>query len=134
MDNPIFSALGAKQSSRSELIKVGCAIQDKEGNTYIGYNGHGYIGNRLENDEMKTNPGVIHAEADAIAQAVRKGTKTLNGAIMAITTAPCMSCAALICNTGIKQVYYLDPWWDIAPIEMLNAHGVRVSKLKIHKV
>lgn len=130
----VTKAKAAKKYSRSDLVKVGCVIQDKEGNIYTGYNGCGYLGDKLENDELKSNPGVIHAEADAIAHVVRKGTATLNGAVMVVTLAPCINCAALISNTGIKQLYYLDPWWDVAALEMLKMHGVKVTKVKIRKV
>lgn len=102
---------------------------DSTGSVFSGFNGHGFFGD-LEDDYGKTKPGVIHAEADAIALACMMGTLPLYGAKMVVTTAPCMSCAALIANAGIKEVYYIDRWWDVASIDFLLLRGVKVTRLK----
>ena len=129
----VAHVLAIKKLSKSSLVKAGCVIHGTDGIVYTGYNGNGYLGSALENGEGKANPGVIHAEADAIAEACRKGTHTLLGAIMVVTLAPCINCAALISNTGIKAVWYIDDW-DKAALDLLKAHGISVRKLKIiHK-
>jgi dCMP deaminase len=129
MKQIIEIARQAKKLSKSNLVKVGCGIQDTKGNIEYGYNGHGFIGGDLEDDNGMTKPGVIHAEADAIARAAKRGMK-LEGATMVVTTAPCMNCAALICSSGITTVCYIDKWWDIACIELMLMHNIRVARLK----
>jgi len=46
-----------------------------------------------------------HAEANAIVQAAKHGV-SINGSSMYITGVPCLMCARLIINAGIKAVYY----------------------------
>lgn len=130
LNDVIKVALAAKKASKSNLVKVGCAIEDATGTVFSGFNGHKFIGGDLEDDDGKTKPGVIHAEADAITYACFMGTMPLYEAIMVVTTAPCMNCAALIINSGIKHVYYIDRWWDAASIDLMLANGVKVTHLK----
>ena len=46
----------------------------------------------------------IHAEMNAITQAAKRGT-ALYGAILYCTYMPCVDCARLLVNLGIKAVY-----------------------------
>lgn len=47
----------------------------------------------------------IHAEMNAIAFAARKGI-AIEGAELYVTLSPCLACAKVIVNSGIKRVYY----------------------------
>lgn len=51
----------------------------------------------------------VHAEMDAITGAARKGA-SLRGATMFVTTFPCHNCAKHIIASGIKEVYYFEPY------------------------
>jgi deoxycytidylate deaminase len=51
----------------------------------------------------------VHAEMDAITSAARKGISLLNGT-MYVTTYPCHNCAKHIISSGIKKVYYIEPY------------------------
>lgn len=62
----------------------------------------------------------LHAEAGIIAEAARLG-KSLDGASLVVTTFPCPVCARLIAASGIKAVYYLEPY------SMLDAELVLTS-------
>ena len=55
--------------------------------------------------EWKTKPEVLHAETNAIAK-LAKSTESGNDATMFITHSPCLDCAKLIFQSGIKSVYY----------------------------
>lgn len=46
---------------------------------------------------------VVHAEANAIAQAARRGTAT-HGSTLVVNWHPCSQCAALAINAGISRV------------------------------
>jgi len=59
----------------------------------------------------------IHAEANALVFAAKFGVST-EGATMFVTTQPCMQCSKLIANSGIKAVYYLEPYDRVGiPVE-----------------
>lgn len=64
----------------------------------------------------------IHAEAQAIA----KAKCNLTGAVMLCTMSPCVTCAALIINSGISTVIYRDTYKDPTGLKFLEAHGVSV--------
>jgi len=51
----------------------------------------------------------VHAEMDAITSAARKGVSLRNGT-MFVTTYPCHNCAKHIIASGIKKVYYIEPY------------------------
>jgi deoxycytidylate deaminase len=52
----------------------------------------------------------IHAEMDAITTVARKGRLSLKGASMFCTTFPCHNCDRHIIASGIKAVYYVEPY------------------------
>jgi dCMP deaminase len=73
----------------------------------------------------------IHAEANAIAFAAKSGTST-DGTTMYCTLAPCLSCAKLIINSGVKEVIFLNDYRITDGIELLIVAGVRVRKYELH--
>lgn len=66
----------------------------------------------------------VHAEANAIAFAAKHGIAT-NLATIVSTDSPCLDCARLIINSGIKEVYYSREYRDTAPLTELRNAGVR---------
>jgi len=78
--------------------------------------------------ELKTRPEVIHAESNAIAK-LAKSTESGNGASMFITCAPCVECAKMIYQSGIKEVFYGEEYRNNDGIEFLNKCGLSVRKL-----
>ncbi|MFI5275314.1 MAG: deaminase [Candidatus Saccharimonadales bacterium] len=77
-------------------------------------------------------PTVSHAEERCIAEAAKEGV-TLNGATMIVTLSPCMMCSRLIVNSGIKELHYIDDWWDQNALDFLADNGVKVVKLPYKK-
>lgn len=67
----------------------------------------------------------VHAEANTIAFAARRGIPT-EGAHLWTTVAPCLSCAKLIINAGISEVYTLSEYRDASGSQLLLAAGVWV--------
>jgi len=65
----------------------------------------------------------VHAEANAIAFAAKYGIAT-NGATMVSTDSPCLDCARLIINAGIREVFYSREYRDTKPLEELQRAGV----------
>ncbi len=52
----------------------------------------------------------VHAEMDAITTAARIGNRSLYGTTLYSTTFPCHHCARHIIASGIKKVYYIEPY------------------------
>ena len=117
------------QLSSANRLKVGAIVVKDNRVISIGYNGtpSGWS-NVCEDDDNKTIPEVIHAEANAIAKLARTNESGLN-AVMFITHAPCMECAKLIFASGISKVFYKSEYRDMAGIEFLNKCNVEVEKI-----
>ncbi|MFP4555410.1 MAG: deoxycytidylate deaminase [Bacteroidales bacterium] len=94
-----------------------------------GYNGtpSGFE-NICEDEEGKTKPYVLHAEANAITK-VAKSNNSSQGATLYVTSAPCMECSKLIIQAGIKRVVYSDDYRATEGIELLRRAGIEVVKL-----
>lgn len=124
-------ALITASMSKSQRLKVGAVIV--KNNTIIssGYNGlpSKYEPDILEDDNGNTKAEVIHAELNAILHCAKNGT-SCNGATLYVTHSPCKSCAALIIQSGIKQIYYLNEY-RISSMEIFNVCNVKVDKLTL---
>lgn len=77
--------------------------------------------------KLKTKPEVLHAESNAIAK-LAKSNESGDGADIFITHSPCIECAKLIYQSGIRRVFYGDNYRDDAGIRFLKASGVEVHK------
>ena len=66
-----------------------------------------------------------HAEMNAIAQAATNGT-CLEDSTIYITNSPCVICAKLLINAGIKKVVYSDFYNDDLAKTLLQEAGVKV--------
>lgn len=76
---------------------------------------------------LKTKPEVLHAESNAIAK-LAKSNDSGDGADIFITHAPCMDCAKLIYQSGIRRVYFNQNYRDDSGIKFLKASGVQVEQ------
>ncbi len=105
------TAFAAAEMTTAKRLKVGAVITTADTPIAIGYNGtpSGWS-NDCEKDG-KTIPEVLHAEANAIAK-LAKSTNSGDGAYMFITHAPCLHCAKLIYQAGIKVVHYSNEYYD----------------------
>jgi dCMP deaminase len=77
-------------------------------------------------DEIGPDGGctrTVHAEANAIAFAARFGTST-EDAELYCTHSPCVNCAKLIINAGIRRVVYEHEYRDQSGLALLEAAGV----------
>lgn len=76
---------------------------------------------------LVTKDEVLHAESNALAK-VSGSTESSENATMFSTTAPCIHCAKMIFQAGIKHVYYRDTYRDSKGIDFLEKSGVNVTK------
>ena len=78
--------------------------------------------------ELKTKPEVLHAETNAIAKLAKSNESGL-GASMFITHAPCLDCAKLIYQSGIKQVWFGSAYRSTSGVDFLKKSGVAVEQV-----
>ncbi len=76
---------------------------------------------------LKTKPEVLHAESNAIAKLARS-TNSGAGADLFITHSPCIDCAKLIYQSGIRRVYFGEHYRDNAGIDFLTKSNIEVIK------
>lgn len=76
---------------------------------------------------LRTKPEVLHAESNAIAK-LAKSNDSGDGADLFVTHSPCIECAKLIYQSGIRRVYFGENYRDDAGIKFLKASGVQVEQ------
>jgi len=123
--------------------KVGAVVVKNDRIISIGYNGmpsgwdndcEDEIGHVLDDNgytvetRLKTKPEVLHAESNAIAK-LAKSTESGDGASMFITCSPCIECAKMIFQSGIKEVFYGEEYRNNDGINFLNKCGITVRQL-----
>jgi len=74
---------------------------------------------------LKTRSEVLHAESNAIAK-LAKSNDSGDGADLFVTHSPCIQCAKLIYQSGIRRVFYSENYRDDAGIKFLKQSGVEV--------
>jgi dCMP deaminase len=91
-----------------------------------GYNGtpSGFE-NVCEDESGVTKPYVMHAEANAITKIARSNNSS-EGATMYVTASPCIECAKLIIQAGIKRVIYSEKYRLVDGLELLQQAGIEV--------
>ena len=125
------------QLSSAVRLQVGCVVVKDNTIIGIGYNGmpSGWDNNceeliyRIaEEPVLKTKPEVLHAETNALAK-IARSTNSSDGASMFITHAPCLDCAKLVYQSGIKSVYYRNSYKNTDGIDFLNKCNVEVTMI-----
>ncbi len=70
----------------------------------------------------------IHAEQNAIVQAAYSGT-SVKGGTLYVTHQPCVMCAKMAINAGIKKIVFRGDYPDELSMELLEEAGIDVVKL-----
>jgi len=69
----------------------------------------------------------IHAEQNAIVQAAYSGT-SVKDATLYVTDQPCVLCAKMAINSGIKKIVFRGDYPDELAMELLKEAGIRIVK------
>lgn len=116
--------------SRATRAKVGSVLWHPGKRTIIslGYNGTPEGEDNTMEQNGQTLPHVVHAEENVLRKV---SWWTSRKCTIFITHAPCLNCAKLIVQKGIKQVYFLDNYGSAAGLEHLRHSNVDVKRLII---
>ena len=106
------------------LVKDKMIISDGYNGTPAGFE------NICEDENGNTKPYVLHAEANAISKIAKSGNSS-NGATLYVTTSPCIECAKLIIQAGIKKVVYAEPYRINDGIQLLKRANIELLQLSI---
>ncbi len=138
--NSYFMEIADIVKTRSTCIRrqVGAVIVKDNRIITTGYNGapsgltHCIDNGGCERERLNVPSGqrhelcrALHAEQNAIIQAAKIGVST-EGATIYITTQPCVICAKMIINAGIKKVVYKASYPDEMAMNMLEESGIEV--------
>ena len=106
--------------------KVGALVVKEKMIISDGYNGtpSGFE-NICEDENNVTKPYVLHAEANAITKLARSSNNS-DGATLYVTASPCIECAKLIIQAGIKRVVYGEKYRLEDGINLLKRAGIEV--------
>ena len=89
--------------------------------------------NVCEDEDNVTRPYVLHAEANAITKLARSHNNS-DGATLYVTASPCIECAKLIIQSGIKRVVYGEKYRLDDGIQLLLRAGVNVEFLDMNEI
>lgn len=119
--------------STARRLKVGCVII----NSFDEFITDGYnhmpegFGDNCEDETdsgLVTKKELIHAEQDVITKAAKFGY-SLNNGVLFVTHSPCIDCAKLIAQSGIKKVYYKYEYRLTDGIDFLKKANIKVIKI-----
>lgn len=119
---------------------VGAVIVKNKRILTTGYNGapEGVVSCKTKGECMREKLGIesgtrhelcyaVHAEQNAIIQAARLGI-VLEGATLYCTHQPCVICAKMIINAGIKRIVYKYGYPDEFALQLLQEAKVKVDQ------
>ncbi len=106
------------------LVKNKMIISDGYNGTPAGFE------NVCEDENNITKPYVLHAEANAITKVARSNNSS-EGATLYVTSAPCIECAKLIIQAGIKRVVYADSYRLSDGIDLLKRANIEVVAIDL---
>jgi dCMP deaminase len=123
--------------SSARRLQVGAIVVKDDRVISMGYNG---MPSGWDNDcetviqysddttALKTKPEVLHAETNAIAKLARSSESGLDSDLF-VTHSPCLDCAKIIYQSGIRRVYYSNSYRDNSGLDFLQKSGVEVVQL-----
>ena len=115
------------ENSYCQRRQVGALVVKNQMIISDGYNGtpSGFE-NICEDEAGVTKPYVLHAEANAITKLARSGNNSEDSTLY-VTASPCIECAKLIIQAGIRRVVYGEKYRLTDGIDLLERAGIEVE-------
>ena len=121
------------ENSYCKRRKVGALVLKDKMIISDGYNGTpSGFDNVCEDSRDLTLPYVLHAEANAITKLARSSNNS-DGSTLYVTASPCIECAKLIIQAGIKRVVYAEKYRLEDGVALLQRAGIEVIYLNDNK-
>ena len=122
------------ENSYCQRRKVGALVVKDKMIISDGFNGtpSGFE-NVCEDENQVTRPYVLHAEANAITKLARSHNNS-DEATLYVTASPCIECAKLIIQSGIKRVVYGEKYRLDDGIKLLERAGIEVEFLNMNEI
>ena len=95
-----------------------------------GYNGTPSGFDNVCEENNISFPYVLHAEANAITKLARSSNNS-DGATLYVTAAPCIECAKLIIQSGIKRVVYAETYRLDDGLKLLKRANIETVLLEV---
>lgn len=118
------------ENSYCERRKVGALLVKNQMIISDGFNGTpAGFENVCEDENGASKSYVLHAEANAITKVARSSNSS-EGATLYVTASPCIECAKLIIQSGIKRVVFGEMYRLCEGLDLLKRAGVETFYLQ----
>ena len=119
------------ENSYCERRKVGALLVKDKMIISDGFNGtpQGFE-NVCEDENGNTKSYVLHAEANAITKLARSNNSS-DGATLYVTAAPCIECAKLIIQAGIRRVVYSEKYRLEDGLQLMSKAGIQLDYIEL---
>ncbi len=118
------------ENSYCQRRQVGALVVKDKMIISDGYNGTPSGFENVCEENGVTKPYVLHAEANAITKIARSGNNS-DGSTLYVTDSPCIECAKLIIQAGIKRVIYCREYRLTDGVDLLRRAGIEVDYIPI---
>jgi dCMP deaminase len=108
------------------LVKNGTIISDGFNGTPSGFE------NVCEDENNVSKPYVLHAEANAITK-IARSSQNSDGATLYVTASPCIDCAKLIIQSGIRRVVYGEKYRLDDGVALLKRAGIETVFMELEQ-
>lgn len=114
------------ENSYCKRRQVGALIVKEKMIISDGFNGtpSGFE-NICEDENGRTKPYVLHAEANAITKVARSNNSS-EGATLYVTCSPCIECAKLIIQAGIRRVVFSELYHNTDGVDLLRRNNIEI--------
>lgn len=123
-------AVRAAEESHAVRKKVGAIFVSEEGVMSIGINGMPAGGSNVceykAEGRLYTKDEVSHAEENLLTKMLREGLSAKGGTVYC-TLSPCVNCAKMMANAGIKQIWYLEGYKPEGIAYMREHFDIRIK-------
>ena len=124
--------------SKAKRKQVGAVLVTKTGTTLTGYNGTpSGLSNTCEDSHLcgsaeflVTKKEVIHAELNCILKAAKEGV-SVEDATIYTTLSPCVPCAAMLINAGIKELVWQETYSSTYGLDLLKQAGIITRQVQL---
>lgn len=120
------------ENSYCQRRQVGALVVKDKMIISDGYNGTPSGFENICEENGVTKPYVLHAEANAITKIARSGNNS-DGSTLYVTDSPCIECAKLIIQAGIRRVIYSREYRLTDGVDLLRRAGIEVEYIKVNK-